>query len=364
LKHCLCCVIVALALQYGFGCPAYSQPAVRVGIKTGVQLTDQFLVTPATGPRRSFSQYSVNETRFVIGVTGQIGLPWSMIAEVDALYRPLVFTRTDTDPLGITTRDTKAKSWEFPILIRRTVAHLGSHHRFAGIGFSARHVSGTTDVHEFGPAFTPPISIRSTTAAADLTSTWSTGLVASGGIDVQLGRFHLLPEVRYTRWVNDNFRTMLPYCNTCATIRSNRSRFEARSPKGLMQTPGNPVVIASTFHVRKPRCSESIGEGSGAPRPPASNWSCTSSPPRTYGGNTAEQMFTNIPKDAIHSDCRGSDCSPDSRSEVSTEREYRNGTVTRLLRFRFVIVNLTRISISVSEQRPREFCISRSSRPR
>jgi hypothetical protein len=216
-------VIVALALQYGFGCPAYSQLAVRVGIKTGVQLTDQSLVTPATQVRRSFSQYDVNETRFGIGVTAEIGLPWRMIGEVDALYKTLHYTRTDKGPIGSTSRDTKAKSWEFPFLVKRPVAQLGSLRPFAGIGFSARHVSGTTDVHEFAPELTPPFSVRRTIAAVDLINTWNTGLVASGGVDVQLGRFHLLPELRYTRWVNDTFRTISPYCITCATITSRRN---------------------------------------------------------------------------------------------------------------------------------------------
>ena len=73
---------------------------------------------------------------------------------------------------------------------------------YAGIGFAFRRTSGSTA--STGSTLNPQTGVRQSFSS---TTPWaaelSYGLVVAGGVEFQVGRVRIAPEVRYTRWDRD-----------------------------------------------------------------------------------------------------------------------------------------------------------------
>ena len=176
--------------------------AVSLGVKAGVPLTD-----PAFGQ---------DESRpYIIGPSVEVRLPAGFAVEASALYQrignsasfaPLgtILSGVNFVPLSLTSfsNQTRANSWEFPLLGKYYFQRHRAWQPFVGTGWSLRTVS----VHTRGT--------ETTTDASGVASTFSfsnnyrlglnVGAVAAAGVRLHAGRLAILPEFRYTRWGDNN----------------------------------------------------------------------------------------------------------------------------------------------------------------
>ena len=168
-------------------CACYGQ-SFSLGVVGGGRLTDDL-----SGNVPSESK------RYVVGPMAEIGLPFGLSLEVDALYRREGYT-SFSGFIGDEWQRERANSWEFPILLRYEL-HFPVVKPFVEAGYAPRVIDGAIDTsfgacHEPGECV-PPQQIHN---GADWNS--SHGVVFGGGVQVGLGRLRISPEVRYTRWSN------------------------------------------------------------------------------------------------------------------------------------------------------------------
>ncbi len=171
--------------------PAVGQD-LSFGVKAGVLVTDPFVLSSS---QSSLNNYSFTTQRYTVGPTVELGLPYKLFFEADALYKHLNYV---SHPFGFNTfqATTRANSWEFPVLVKRYL--LGETIRpFGDVGVSFRHVGGSTTFSNG--------TFQATQEPPELGRSWSTGFVAGGGVDLAYGPVHVSPEVRYTRWTKENF---------------------------------------------------------------------------------------------------------------------------------------------------------------
>jgi len=165
---------------------------IWVGAKGGVPLIEPFVLTNASTTPNS---YTFQTKRYTGGAYAQVNLPLNFAFEADALYKRLHY---ESNPFlfGSLHATTNARSWEFPLMVKRTFS-VNSLRPYAGIGVSLRRSTGETNYSNS--------LLQSRAVPLELENPWSTGAVLSGGIDVALGKFHLQPEVHYTRWGRRGF---------------------------------------------------------------------------------------------------------------------------------------------------------------
>jgi opacity protein-like surface antigen len=197
-----------------FACAcAVSQP-ISVGVKGGVPLTD-FFSTVETGQ----INYTSVPNRYIIGVAGEIRLPFGLGVEVDALYRHLNYA-SNSGTTGVTTvissSNTTGNAWEFPILAKyRFPAKIVRPYVDAGIAFDTlqgltqtirRTVAGNT-------------TTTSSSSPAELQNNTTRGFVIGAGLDIHV-ILHIQPEIRYTRWGAKHF------LDTNGSLQSNQNQAE------------------------------------------------------------------------------------------------------------------------------------------
>ena len=168
--------------------PAFAQPVighlVSFGVTGGVGLTDAFSSHTFMGVDTDSRDFS-NSKDYIVGPTIELHLPLSFSVEVDALYRPLNLTTTNTIIAGpgfMTSVSSKLNSWEFPVLAKyRLPGHL------------------IRPFIEAGPSFR---SVTNESFAGTQLS--SAGFTAAAGVEGKLGPIHIAPALRYTRWGADS----------------------------------------------------------------------------------------------------------------------------------------------------------------
>jgi hypothetical protein len=157
-----------LALVLFSSC-AFSQ-SLSVGVLAGVPISDAF--SSATSGNVSVADAS---QRLAIGPTLELRLPFGLGVSVDALYRRIGYDANVGQGLSVS----HGNSFQFPIMAK---------YRLPGIVMRP-FVGG-------GVAFQTTTGFKSFDGR--------TGLVLGGGLDFKLTRFHITPELRYTRWGTDN----------------------------------------------------------------------------------------------------------------------------------------------------------------
>jgi hypothetical protein len=159
--------------------PAFSQHLFSVGVKGGVPLSDAFSNHTTHGVDTLTHSFT-DSKNYVIGPFAELNLPFGFAVEADALYRPLDVTAEFTLAPQPTTRSAfNISSWEFPIL--------GKYHFL--------HTPVIKPYVEAGPIF------RAAGSKASYLS--NAGFAIGGGIDVQVSRVRITPELRYARWGSD-----------------------------------------------------------------------------------------------------------------------------------------------------------------
>jgi len=177
-----------------------AQP-VSFGVRGGVALTD-FIDAPSSlpAPFISLFAYQTTTNRYLIGPTVEVRLSSRFAIEGDALYRHLNYaSETCSSGSGCTIGHTTGNTWEFPVLAKYRIGEKRVRPYIdAGIAWDV-----LTGLHQtltfLGPFAGGP---SSTSHPFELLEKETNGFVVGGGVDFHVMFVHIAPEVRYTRWIN------------------------------------------------------------------------------------------------------------------------------------------------------------------
>ncbi len=170
------------------GAAAASAQHISVGVKAGMPLTDPFSTQTFTNVdviTRSFS----DAKKFMIGPMLEIRLPLGLAIEADALHHPLDLS-VATQLLNRTTSQSSQTigTWVFPVLGKfRLPFPIVKPYVEAGPSF--RRLGGVLD------------------------SYWSSkGITFGAGVEFQILKLRVAPELRVTRWGSDpkSARNLVP----------------------------------------------------------------------------------------------------------------------------------------------------------
>ena len=167
-------------------CACFGQ-SLTLGVVGGARLTDDL-----SGNATSESK------RYAIGPEVELGLPFGLAVEVDALYRREGYS-SFSGFIGQEWQRERANSWEFPILLKYRL-HLPAVKPFVEAGYVPRAIDGAIDTTFGGCGEPGECGVQPIHSGGD----WSRshGLVFGGGVQIGIGRLRISPEVRYTRWSN------------------------------------------------------------------------------------------------------------------------------------------------------------------
>ena len=180
---------------------AFGQP-ISVGLKIGAPLNDAFSI--ATGS----TTYTDNTHRYVLGPFVELRLPVHFSIEADALYKSFEYQSISNIGGTIFNSSTSSGSWEFPILLKyRILPDLPIIKPYIEGGPSFSRLSGIKNLFSCGGASCGGESSGSSGTPAELNHSSNYGLTFGAGIDFHVILLHIAPEVRYTRWGFENFRS-------------------------------------------------------------------------------------------------------------------------------------------------------------
>jgi len=165
--------------------------SLKVGLKGGVPFSD-FTKAVSSGN----INFNDNTRRYIFGPTVEIGLPFGLAIEVDALYRRFNYNQFITGTAGTDFISTSGNAWEFPVLAKyRFPAPIARPYVLGGVAWDT--LSGLTQNVRRAVATT---GILSSPRPNELNKKTTTGYVLGVGLDVKALFVHVSPEIRYTRW--------------------------------------------------------------------------------------------------------------------------------------------------------------------
>jgi hypothetical protein len=187
--------------------PVYAiDPKVAAGLKVGIPY--EFIDIHSSYAKTS-DKYDIKPS---FSASFEISLPWNLALEMSATYKQMKYHHTGetfsvgplpSRPLTTTTydSDTQAHAWEFPLTIRQ---YLMPHRRtnvFVEGGFAARR-SYRTDNTSFSTSTNSAPPTTSNPFISKERKYIRRGFVAGAGMDIPLAPFHIIPEMRYTKWLS------------------------------------------------------------------------------------------------------------------------------------------------------------------
>jgi len=203
------------------GCLSFAQ-SLSIGAIGGIRITDDIRSsgqTKGADPGRPVvSGGTTSESRrYVVGPAIEVGLPFRLALEFDALYRPEGY-RSDVyvsstarilpggGPIAGNTRSReRADSWEFPILLKYKIP-LPVIAPYVEAGYAHRIIRGSIDANEFVHLVQTfqPLDVQIDFPTQQSSTNWrdSQGVVSGLGVQFTFGHWLVSPEVRYTRWNN------------------------------------------------------------------------------------------------------------------------------------------------------------------
>lgn len=153
----------------------------------------------ATG---SFTGNLTDESRrYVVGPSADFELPLHFSLEIDALYRRFGYSYAFVVPIvpgSLTVTRERDNSWEFPVVAKFHLPIRG--HPFSGIGVAPRILSGRTDQSGYTTDYFTRLPSQPFSGSYKTNYDPTVGLVVAGGVELDVGRLRLTPQVRYTRW--------------------------------------------------------------------------------------------------------------------------------------------------------------------
>ena len=176
---------------------AVAQP-FSAGLKLGVPLTD--FVNAASSGNTSFSTAT---NRYIIGLEGELRLPFGLGIELDVLYRHLNYNETANLVDAVAHTGTTSNAWEFPLVAKyRFKAPIVRPYVEAGVAWDT--LQGLTQTVS-AVVVTGSATSSSTSNPSDLQNNTVRGFVMGGGVDIHALLIHVTPEIRYTRWGAKHF---------------------------------------------------------------------------------------------------------------------------------------------------------------
>ena len=177
------------------------------GVEAGVPITDTLMSSSFAGAalvgditNSSLFRYNSETKRLLIGPTFRVDLVHGLGFEFDALYQRIDydFTALNSSPgsFSQTFQQTTANKWEFPLLVQYTLP-IPKAHLFVEAGPSILHITPTKS--NITTMSNTPVLVTNNASVTGQTGTWA-GFTTGGGVDVHWSRFHVRPEVRYSRW--------------------------------------------------------------------------------------------------------------------------------------------------------------------
>jgi hypothetical protein len=138
--------------------------------------------------------------RYVVGPAAELGLPLGLAVEVDALYHRNGYLIGFGNFAGSVIESERSNSWEFPLLLKYKLP-VPMVKPFVEVGVAPRTISGTISDTGFSVDFTTG---QRTPFSRSSKTDWSgsVGVVVGGGVQFQVGRLRLSPQVRYTHWTS------------------------------------------------------------------------------------------------------------------------------------------------------------------
>jgi hypothetical protein len=159
-------------------------------------------------PLETVSSPASDESKgYTIGPMVDIGLPFGLGFEVDALYSRGGYTAFNASVLSSETLRQRTNSWEFPLLVKHTMP-FPIVKPFLEVGYAPRHISGSLDTS--GSFLSSPSGQMTTFNTHNSVGFTSHGLVLGGGVKIGAGPLHVSPQIRYTRWNNSPFGFNFP----------------------------------------------------------------------------------------------------------------------------------------------------------
>lgn len=168
------------------------------GLKLGWPATDAFEAQSWPGGR-----YEASSGRWVLGPVFELMLPWRLSVEADVLHRRVEY-RSQGPGENLTTT---GRAWTLPLMARlrlseRWVAPV------VGGGLAWQRFTGLRQTGTEVPGMPPrqPVAVNRK-APRELVDKTLRGYVFALGLEGNLLGPRLIPELRYTRWRTDAFRT-------------------------------------------------------------------------------------------------------------------------------------------------------------
>lgn len=176
---------------------ATAQP-FSAGLKLGVPLTD-FVNAASSGP----TSFSTSNNPYILGVEGELRLPFGFGIELDVLYRHLNYS-SNSNLVDVAAHSaTTSNAWEFPLVAKyKFKVPLVRPYVEAGVSWDT--LQGLTQTVTSVLA-TGSVSSSSTSNPSDLQNNTVRGFVMGGGVDIHALLVHITPEIRYTRWGAKHF---------------------------------------------------------------------------------------------------------------------------------------------------------------
>lgn len=133
---------------------------------------------------------SAATNRYTLGPEADLHLPAGFGVEFDILYRHFDYAAGGSSA-GVS-------SWDFPLLLTKRFLP-GPVHPFVDTGVTFNKLSGLSD------------TIRTLAGSSGSTQNDSLrGFTIGGGVDVNLLKLHIKPELRYIRWNSQVLNFVLP----------------------------------------------------------------------------------------------------------------------------------------------------------
>jgi hypothetical protein len=184
LRAVFSCVRLFLAAFVVFTAAAQS---LSFGLKAGATLTDDLDRSSADSESK----------RITFGPAVVVGLPRGFSVEVDALYQRVGY-RVDRNFFDLSISYTRAKgnSWQFPILLRKTLGH----GLYVGAGAVPRTINGNEQTTLVQATTLEHNAYQITNSQYPGEWRSEVGVAGIAGYQKRVGRLHIGPEVRYTWW--------------------------------------------------------------------------------------------------------------------------------------------------------------------
>jgi hypothetical protein len=184
---------------------SFAQPvSFGFGVKGGLPLTD--FINTVSGSRTTVSSVT---NRYIVGPTVELRLPFGFGVEADALYRHFSYNSTASLVDVLSTLRTTSNNWEFPLLLKKRFGGVGPVRPFVDAGVNFNKITGLSQTVS-NLVFPNRLTTTSNSNPAELKNDFTAGFTMGGGVEIHLLLLRISPEIRYTRWGNQQFSGIFP----------------------------------------------------------------------------------------------------------------------------------------------------------